>query len=334
MGRTLHRTAATTGASEAHPAMPASGWQQARRAAFVEDALAALAGRSSDLFDFEQVSDKLGLSTACFRDLQTVPLDRIVGSVGRYAEFTRAFLPRADSLRERWQRVERMVTSRHEMPPIELYKVGEVYFVRDGNHRVSVAKQRGKAEIKAYVWEYEAPIVLQPDSDVDSQLCRAAHAVFMERTHLDRLHPEAEIRLTEPDGYEGLLREVEGYGRILSRIDGREIAGDEATALWYEMRYLPVVQIIRERCALEYFPGRTETDLYQWLGHNLAELDSHYGRQVSVREAADHLARRSAGRLLTVGSLKKAAQRAKGLAEGSLAAWQSRQRAGRRKAGR
>jgi hypothetical protein len=212
------------------------------------------------------------------------------------------------------------------MPPVELYKAGEAYFVRDGNHRVSVAKQLGRRTIQALVWEFEGCFPLQPDSDVDSQLCQAAHAAFMDCTHLDRLCPGAGIRLTEPDGYEDLLREIEGYQRILSRIDGHEIPWDEATTLWYEMRYVPILEAIRGRRVLEEFPGRTETDLYLWLCRNLGELEGRYGRRVSIADAADDLAQRSGGRLLPVPSLRKAALWVKGFTQGRVAGWQSLRR--------
>ena len=305
---------------------PGSEWQRARRKAFVQDALAAFAQRPSHLLDFDQVSQKLHLSTVSYRGLQTVPLSQIVGSVGRYAEFTRAFLPRADSLQERWQRIERRMATGRDMPPVELYKAGEAYFVRDGNHRVSVAKQLGRRTIEALVWEFEVCLPLRPDSDVDSQLSQVAHAAFMDCTHLDRLCPSAGIRLTEPDGYEDLLREVEGYQGILSRIDGREIPWDEAVTLWYEMRYVPILETVRGRRVLEEFPGRTETDLYLWLCRNLGELEGRYGRRVSIAEAADDLAQHSGGRLLPVRSLRKAALWVKGFTQGRVAGWHALRR--------
>jgi uncharacterized ParB-like nuclease family protein len=299
-----------------------SAWQQARRKAFVEDALASFAQRPSHLLDFEQVSQKLRLTTLADRGLQNVPLSQIVGSVGRYAEFTRAFLPRTDSLQERWQRIERMMAAGRDMPPVELYKAGEAYFVLDGNHRVSVAKQLGRRTIKAHVWELVGCFPLQPDSDVDSQLSRAAHAAFLQCTHLDRLCPDADVRLTEPDGFEELLHEIEGYQQILSRIDRREIPWDEAVTLWYEMRYVPIVETIRGRGVLDEFPGRTETDLYLWLCRNLGELEGRYGHRVSIGEAADDLTRRSGGRLLPIRSLRQAAGWVKGFVQGRAAGHQ------------
>jgi hypothetical protein len=116
-------------------------WKQARRVAFAQDVLAAFTKRPADLLPFEEVRQKLQLSNMRYLGLQDVPLDHIVGSVGRYQDFTRAFLPRWDDLQDRWQRIDRLVITGADLPPIELYKVGQVYFVRDGNHRVSVARQ-------------------------------------------------------------------------------------------------------------------------------------------------------------------------------------------------
>jgi hypothetical protein len=254
--------------------------------------MATFTQRTESLLSFDHTSQKLNLGNVQYRDLQEVPLDHIVGSVGRYTDFTRAFLPRKDHLQERWQRIDEMVAAGRPLPPIELYQVGQVYFVRDGNHRVSVARQRGFTTLQARVWEYETPIPLQPDSDIDELLCRTAHAAFLERTNVQRLQPEVEIRLTEPGGYEDLLQEIESYQLILSQIDMQEMSFDEAVNLWCALRYEPIVQIIRERHVLDEFPGRTETDLYLWLCRNRQELQGNYGHHVLMQEAADDLAER------------------------------------------
>jgi hypothetical protein len=267
-------------------------WKQARQSAFIQDVLAAFTRRPVDLMSFEHVHQKLQLSSLHYLDLQTVPLDQIVGSVGRYTDFNRAFFPRQDHLQQRWQRIEELVATGRELPPIELYKVGQVYFVRDGNHRVSVARQHGKSALKACVWEYETHIPLEPDSDVDDLLCKTAHVAFVECTNIDHLCPGAKIKLTQPGGYEDLLREIQAYQQILSEIDGREIANDEAITLWYEIRYNPIVEIIRLCGVLQYFPGRTETDLYLWLCQNLRELEASYGHDILLDEAAHDLSKR------------------------------------------
>jgi hypothetical protein len=280
------------GMRETHGTSASMGWKQARRAAFVQDLLATFAQHPESLMSFEHVSQKLKLGSVQFLGLQDVRLDRIVGSVGRYSDFTHAFLPRRDHLQARWEGIEKMLTTGRHMPPIELYKVGQAYFVRDGNHRVSVARQHRFTTLPANVWEYETPVPLEPGANVDDLLCQTAHAAFMERTHADQHCPQLNIRLTQPDGYDDLLSEIEAYQQILSQIDRRTLPFDEAVTLWGELRYAPIVSLIRERHVLEEFPKRTETDLYLWLCHNQGELAARYEHQVSMKEAADDLTER------------------------------------------
>jgi hypothetical protein len=303
-------------------------WDQARRSAFVQDVLTSLTQRPADLLPFEEVRDKLQLKNVHELGLQDVPLDHIVGSVGRYHDFTRAFFPRQDSLKDRWQRIDRLVTRGSRIPPIELYKVGEVYFVRDGNHRVSVARKHQFPSIQAYVWEYQTQVPLEPDTDVDELLCQIAHAAFLERTHIDRLCPDLRIRLTQPDGYAALLSEIEAYQVILSQIDEEVMPFDEAVVLWGEMRYSPIAEIIGQRYILQEFPGRTETDLYLWLCHNQEELSARYGDQVLMEEAADDLAQRFGQTRLPARPVRQALRRmTEAAANRTSAAWSGLRRA-------
>jgi hypothetical protein len=310
-------------------------WRQARHSAFVQDVLAAFTRRSADLMSFEDVHQKLQLRSLHYLDLQEVPLDQIVGSVGRYTDFTRAFFPRQDHLQERWQRIEELLATGRDLPPIELYKVGQVYFVRDGNHRVSVARQHGKSTLKACVWEYETHIPLEPDSDVDDLLCKTAHGAFVECTNIDHLCPGAQVKLTQPSGYEDLLGEIHTYQQILSRIDRREIASDEALTLWYEIRYIPIVEIIRQCGVLQYFPGRTEADLYLWLCRNLQELEESYGHHVLGQEAAYDLSKRFGKKPFPARRIKHAiGWSARVAAVWVSARWRAAHHALRRKSGR
>jgi len=288
---------------------PKTRWDQARRSAFVQDVLATFTQRPADLLPFDEVRHKLQLRNVFELGLQDVPMEHIVGSVGRYQDFTRAFFPRQDSLKDRWQRIDRLVTNGSGLPPIELYKVGKVYFVRDGNHRVSVARKHHFPTIQAYVWEYQTNIALEPNTDIDALLCQNAHTSFLRRTHVDRLCPDLNIRLTQPDGYAALLDEIEAYQAILSQIDEQEMAFNEAVVLWGEMRYSPIIDIIRQRDILQGFPGRTETDLYLWLCRNQEELAAHYGDQVLMEEAADDLAVRFGETHLPVRQVKQAVKR-------------------------
>ena len=288
------------------------GWKRARRAAFIQEALGILTQHPADLLSFDQVHERLQLRNVRYLDLQDVPMDRIVGSVGRYGDFTRAFFPREDHLRGRWENIQRLVAAGRGLPPVELYKVGQVFFVRDGNHRVSVARHRGFSSIEALVWEYDAPVPLQPDSDIDELLCQAAHEAFLERTRIDSLCPNLHIELTQPDGYNTLLQEIERFQEILSGVEGRELSPDESVALWCEIRYIPVVEIIRRRATLQDFPGRTEADLYLWLCRNRRELEEGYQQHIMMEQAASDLTTRYGRNLLGIRQIRGAARWAVG----------------------
>lgn len=267
-------------------------WRQVRRSAFVQDVLAAFTQRSADLLPFEEMRRQLHLHDKRYLGLQNVPLDAIVGSVDRYNDFNRAFCPRGPVSRERWWQIYQLATKGGGFPPVELYKVGQAYFVNDGNHRVSVARSNNARSIEAYVWEYETRVSIQPDTDVSDLMVKAAYAAFLEHTNIDRLCPNVRIEFTQPDAYEDLLYEIEAFQHSLSQIDERQVPLDEAVTLWCEMQYAPIVDIIAQSGILQESPGRTKADLYLWLRRNQEELEMRYARRVRMEEAADDLARR------------------------------------------
>ncbi len=240
------------------------------------------------LLPFEDVRTRLRLFSRYYKGVFDVPLDKIVGSVDRYQDFTREFLPLMEEDAERWQRVA-VLQRMQGIPPIELYKIGDVYFVKDGNHRVSVMRQLGASTIEAHVWEYPTPIPITPQDKIDDIIVKAEHVDFMEKTHLDELRPDNGIRCTAPDGYAELERQIEVYRRNLSLIDGYEVSSEEATTSWYDMVYSLAAETIQEMGLLEKFPDRTVTDLYTWIYRHREELEQQQGRRVSTKDAAKDL---------------------------------------------
>ena len=142
-------------------------FNDARRQAFIEKVIGHLVHRRVELLPFEQVRERLGLLSRRDRGLQEIPLDRIVGSVGKYRQFTRSFLPNDKRVKRRWKSVYAGALGTHGLPPIDVYQVGDVYFVNDGNHRVSVAHQLGAKTIEAYVTEFLSPDAPTVDADLD-----------------------------------------------------------------------------------------------------------------------------------------------------------------------
>jgi nucleotide-binding universal stress UspA family protein len=265
-------------------------FRRARRQAALEAIMARLTGRSAELLSYEDVRQKLKARGIMAQRLKEIPLDAIVGSVGRYTDFTRSFLPQKDSNQERWARVKVKVTDLGGLPPIEVYQIGEAYFVLDGNHRVSVARQVGAPSIEAYVTEIRTKVPLSPDTQPDDLILKAEYADFLERTRLDGLRPEANLSVTVPGQYQALEEHIEVHRYFMGLEQEREIPYEEAVGHWYDEVYLPVVQVIRERGILRGFPGRTETDLYLWVSEHRAALQEELGWEIRPEAAAADLA--------------------------------------------
>jgi hypothetical protein len=248
-------------------------FDRARRAAFIQDILAPLRNEPTDLLPFEEVHSKLRLGSQTYQGLQSVPLDQIVGSVGRYHDFSRAFRPRRESLRPRWQRAMRL---KQRLPPIDLYKVGEVYFVVDGNHRVSVARQAGAHTIPAHVWEFKTRVPVESNDDLNDIFIRQEYLEFLEQSHLDINRPEQRIVFTVPGRYRQLGDEIAQHREWLDRQHVYAVSFEEAAADWYDTEYLPMVDIIRQQKILAEFPGRTEADLVAYILRYRGELQEQW----------------------------------------------------------
>lgn len=262
-------------------------FDSARFQAFLADIKGHLFNQPMELWSFDEVKDALRLHNQLYRGLQDIPIDRIVGSVGRYNDFTREFLPRNPELEERWSRVYAQVHSMEGVPPIDVYQVDDVYFVRDGNHRVSIARQLGFSTIQAYVTEIETPVDLEPDMTQKMWDNAIAYSAFLARTKLDknRPNPKERILLSEPSRYHGLIEHIELVKHVME-LDGNEVEFEHAAVQWFDTIYVPIVTLIRRYNILQYFPDRTEADLYLWLVNNLYHIRQSYahGDTVSPRK--------------------------------------------------
>jgi hypothetical protein len=264
-------------------------FHQARRKAVIDKLTANLTGRPAEMLPFEAIRSDLRQQNPFYRGVHEISLDLIVGSVGRYREFTRRFLPLDDSLGERWANVN-VLAGTIGWPPIDAYLVGGVYFANDGNHRVSVARYLELPTIEAHVWEYPVNVKINPDDTLDDVLIRLGEQNFMDKTHLDDRFPEHNIRFTTPGRYTELLAQIYNLRQKLEEIDGTDMPYEEAAVAWYEMNYLPTVQIIRDSTLLADFPGRTEADLYAWLSLHRDKLGKIYGDYENLADLAQILA--------------------------------------------
>jgi nucleotide-binding universal stress UspA family protein len=265
-------------------------FRHARRQAALKDVLARLTGKSVGLLSYEQVREKLKVREASKKGLEAIPVGAIIGSVGRYSDFTRDFLPKLDTIEDRWVRVKVAVTERHEIPPIEVYKIGEAYFVLDGNHRVSVARQMGAKHIPAYVTELKTKVPLTPDDELEDIIIKSEYAEFLERTHLDELRPGADLSVSIPGKYRLLEEQIQTHRYFLSLEEDRQISYQEAVTHWYDSVYIPVILAIRGQGIMREFPDRTETDLYLWVTKHRSTIELELGWDIALEAAATDLA--------------------------------------------
>jgi len=248
-----------------------SDWEHARRETMLQDVVCVFKGCSVDLLSFNEVKDRLQLTQKVYRGRRTIKLEHIRGSVGRYHDFAAGFLPRNDSMRERWENVDVFVST-HGEPPIEVYLVGEAYFVMDGNHRVSVSRQLGRKMIDAEVWEYTSPVELSSEADHNELLIKGEHTNFLELSQIANSFPDHNIAFTSPKGYHSLVYQLEIYRKGLEQTLGERVSLEDACAQWYEEVYRPAVTAIRESGVLDQFPERTEADLFIWVWNNQEDL--------------------------------------------------------------
>ena len=264
-----------------------------RLKAAMQEIIARLTGKSNELLSYDEVAARLKLNARSERGIFDIPLDSIVGSVGRYQDFTRSFLPLQSSSqeRDRWARVKLAIDdiSGAGWPPIDVYKVGEVYFVLDGNHRVSVARKEGFNFIQAHVIEVKTDIPLLPDVQPDDLIVKAEYADFLDKTNLKDLIPEADLSLTVPGQYDRLLEHIKVHQYYMGLDFQRDITDDEALEHWYKNVYTSIVDPLIERGLLHWFPGRTLTDLYLWISEHRTVLEQELGWQVPPDVVIDDL---------------------------------------------
>jgi len=229
------------------------------------------------------------LGGSVYGGIHSVPVKSIIGSVDRYRDFDRAFLPAQVFTSDRWRAINRAFYRDEALPPVKLYQVGNVYFVLDGHHRVSVAREHGVEFIDAEVIKVRSRVPLTPDVDAHDLEILGEYDAFLEHTQLDKLRPEQNIRFTIAGGYERLLEHIAVHRYYMGIDEQRDVDEAEAVTHWYDSVYLPIVEVICEHNILADFPERTESDLYLWLMDHM-----HYVREsqgdVDPTEAAQEFA--------------------------------------------
>lgn len=240
------------------------------------------------LLSFDDIRQQIPWKGQYDLGMREILLDDIIGSVGRYQDFDRSFLPKQNRMRSRWVNIDKAHLKEIVLPPIEVYKIGSVYFVKDGNHRVSVARERGQVYIEAEVIEISTSVPVDANTNIDDLISKKEQIDFLEKTNIRQICPEAEINLTLPGGYGKLIEHIQVHQWFLGEKRKKEISWQDAVAHWYDKVYFPLINVIRANQILKKFPQRSEADLYLWIIDHLWYLRQNYSGEITMEDAADH----------------------------------------------
>jgi hypothetical protein len=223
-------------------------FSRARRRAMLARVSDRLRGQPSDvnvILPFEEVIEALGRVSERALGLQTIPLDSVVGTVGRTRDFDRSFRPTSNRMRPRWEGIANAQRRGKDLPPISVYRIGDMHFVRDGHHRVSVARAQGRDSIDAYVTEVRTRIGADRAIRVNDLPLKDHLRMFLERVPLDDEQLE-EVRLTDPWSYANLAEAVEAWGFRLSQNSKEFLSREDVARLWLEEEFRPVVRMLKD----------------------------------------------------------------------------------------
>ncbi len=263
-----------------------SDFDSAHRKSTWRSVLSWVTRNQVELLPFDEVRTRLPVKGQHYTGMREVPLDAIIGSVSRYNDFDRAFLPRQTHTRDRWENVDSAHLQDIILPPIEVYQIGDAYFVKDGNHRVSVARLKGQAYIDAYVIRLDVPVDIEPDLDLNTLALKQEEGEFLEKTRLKEYRPDAEVQLTIPGMYTNLLDHIRVHRWYMGEKIKGYVSEQEAVVDWYDAVYKPLVEIIRRQNILRQFPDRTESDLYLWIIEHRWYLQEEYNTSISLEMAS------------------------------------------------
>jgi hypothetical protein len=223
-------------------------FQRARRRATIARLIARLRGEPNDVgvvLPYEEVVAALGFVSEHSTGLHVVPLDSIVGSVDRSRDYDRRFRPTSRRTRGRWEQIAAAARRGESFPPVDLLRVGELYFVRDGHHRVSVARALGRTDIDAYVTDVTTRVGVDQATRLADLPLKSHERVFFERVPLPA-EARGEIQLSDLEDYSLLAEMVEAWGFRAMQSRGDALDRRENAVLWLETEFRPVVAMLRE----------------------------------------------------------------------------------------
>lgn len=267
-----------------------SDFYRARTKAFTSHLFGLLKPSLTDLMPFEEAKNLVRPTSETYRGVTAVPIDKIVGSEGRYRDFNRFFFPKREHLKARWTGIDELHYRDVLLPPVVLYEMGGIYFVRDGNHRVSVARAKKQVFIDAEVVSLRSEIKLDPEmsiGDLKAAVVGYEKRRFYAETNYSAVVGADDLDFSEPGRYDTVKEHIQVHKYFLNQHVQEEIPFYQALYSWHENVFQPICQAIEAENLLGLFPERTTSDLYLFLVAHWDELKRKCGRHVEIEEAAE-----------------------------------------------
>ena len=220
------------------------------------------------ILPFDEVVAALGMRGERSLGLRTIPLDTIVGTVDSRRDFDRRFRPTSSRVRERWERLALAQRRGESMPPIDVYRIGDMHFVQDGHHRVSIAMATGQTTIDAYVTEVLTQVPAKGIRRRGDLLMKNYERMFRSRVPLSA-QAYAKIKVTDPWSYAELGEAVEAWGFRLMQHEGTFYDRAEVARRWWADEFTPVVRMLH---AANLVGGCTDAEAYMGIARERYRL--------------------------------------------------------------
>ena len=249
-------------------------FSKAHHHALLQQVFSTFRWSNPDLLSFYEVTKLIKPEAEAYKGMQVIPVSKIIGSENRYHDFSSAFYPKSLRLQHRWESIDSARLDDVVLPPISVYKLGDVYFVRDGNHRVSVARSQGVEFIDAEVVELTSKIPLEEGitlNEIKRRVVEYERNQFIEQFNPTYL-PMDRIVFTSPGSYPEMVNHILVHKYYANQDHKDEMSFEEGAVSWYNNVYLKIADAIEKEHLLSEFPGQTEADMYMWLVRRWDEM--------------------------------------------------------------
>lgn len=257
-----------------------SDFARARNKALFNEIQHLLTPEEAAMISLKAVRKVIKTQSETYIGMKVIPINKIVGSEGRYRDFDNQFFPKRSIIKERWEHVDEAVIKDIVLPPIKVYELGGLYFVRDGNHRVSVAKSKGVEFIDAEVVSLQTEIKLSPARTLNGmmkQIISYEKRNFYFETNFGDITDYWVLDFSTAGQYDVIYNHILTHKYFINQNQTEEIPMEDAILSWFNNVYIPVVTTIQKYKIMKYFRKNTVSDLYVWIITFYDELKKKFG---------------------------------------------------------